>query len=62
LRVADDAQVDRPVGADGVGLEVDLRDPRAGRDQRPVARRLLVERRAEAHHHVGLAQQPRGDR
>ena len=61
-RVADHADVDGPVGADRVGVEVDLGHARAVRDQRPVARRPLVQRGAEGDHRVRLAQQPRGDR
>ena len=54
--------VDGPVRADRVGVEVDLRDARAGADQRAVARRPLVQRGAEGDDRVGLAEQPRGGR
>ena len=61
-RVADHAELDRPVRAERVGVEVDLRDPRVRPDQRAVAGRPLVQRGAEGDHRVGLAEQPGGER
>ena len=61
-RVADHARRDRPVGADRVAVEVDLGDPRRRADQRAVARRPLVERRAEADDDVGVREQLGGER
>ena len=60
--VADHGDVDRPVRAERVGLDVDLDDLGARADQRAVARRPAGERGAEGEHEVGLRDQPGGDR
>ena len=60
--VADDGDVDRPVRAERVRVDVDLDHLRARGDERAVARRPAGERGAEGEHQVGLRDQPGGDR
>ena len=56
-RVPDDTQVDRPVGAQGLLLEVDLDDLGAGADQVPVAHGPHVQRAAEPDDEIGVGDQ-----
>ena len=60
--VADDAQVDGPVPAQGMGLDVDLCHACVRPDQPAVSHGPHVQGAAEADDHIGVGHERRGQR